>query len=116
MHVALITLLVVGLSWQLASPAAACSCANVYATQSVVTVRESVSCGLSLELGIRYLIFGAKESWIADSPEGELGASLCGGGRSYGFDPDTAVFGVGRPPVAGASCNCNVLGTVTPSE
>jgi hypothetical protein len=55
---------------------------DVSAVQRVVTERSTASCGLEVEVGKRYLVH-------ADSTDGELTASLCGGTRTL----------TGTPPV-----------------
>lgn len=77
---------------------------RVHATQSIVTAMSGASCGMELYGSGPYLVFAYQDPTDDGILDGEFASSLCSGNRTVtAADPVPASFGVGRPPLAGAS-------------
>ena len=72
---------------------------DVAAHQEIVSASSSASCGIELDVGARYLVFGrlGDASSVPKGQPGQLAANLCGGTRPAERGENPAGFPAARP-------------------
>lgn len=89
---------------------------DVAARQEVITPTRTASCGLAVDAGATYLVFGTRDGDGLTSPatKGQLSAHLCNGTRVVDATGVPASLGAGDPPDAAVAAGPGVSSRTVP--